>query len=184
MSMMHRRVEIQLTALTALTTLVACSAPTWLAPRVDGQPAAAGTPTSAASAAALRLPPGMDARGEVVDPALVERGSGRAVTGVDQWRGEVLGTPAAGSRLAQVQVGMRLPDVVALIGTPSDQGAYVRGQPWLPALLGTGVYRHELLYRGAGRLVFAGGAAGDYADARLVWIIHSSAETGVRTAPR
>ncbi len=126
----------------------------------------------------------MDARGEVVDPALVERGTGKAVTGVDNWRGEVHGTPAAGSRLAMLQVGMRLPEVVALVGTPSDQGAFTRGQPWLPNLLGTAVYRHELQYRGEGRLVFAGGGPGDYADARLVWIIHSSAETGVRAARR
>jgi hypothetical protein len=70
--------------------------------------------------------------------------------------------------------------VTDIAGQPSDQGAYVTGKAWIPFYFGSDRYRHELVYKGMGRLIFAGGGAGDWAAGHLIWIIHNANEPQYR----
>jgi hypothetical protein len=95
-------------------------------------------------------------------------------------QGEVVGTPAPGSKFNKVQFGMGMKQVTDLIGQPTDQGAYVTGKAFIPFHFGGDTYRHELLYKGVGRLVFAGGSFGNYGNSKLIRIIHNADESGYR----
>ena len=75
-------------------------------------------------------------------------------------------------------MGMRQATDIA--GQPTDQGAYVTGKAWIPFHFGSDRYRHEMVYKGQGRLIFAGGSAGDFANGNLIWIIHNASEGGYR----
>jgi hypothetical protein len=133
----------------------------------------------AAAPAAPKIGPGMNAQGEVTDPKKVEAGYGQKVKGLNDWEGEITGKPAPGSKFTQLKIGMPLKQVMDLVGTPTDQGAYVTGKAWIPFNFGSDRYRHEVVYKGQGRLVFAGSAGFD-SNAHLIWIIHSANEQGYR----
>lgn len=146
----------------------------------SGGTAAAPAPAAAPAApAAPKVGPGMNERGEVVDPKKVEAGYGQKVKGINDWEGEITGRPAPGSKFGQVQIGMSWGQVQGILGVPSDQGSYITGKAFIPFFFGSDRYRHELVYKGQGRLVFAGSAGFDM-NAHLIWIIHSANETGVR----
>lgn len=93
---------------------------------------------------------------------------------------EVVGTPAMNSKFTQLKMGMGVKQVTDLIGQPTDQGAYVTGKAWIPFYFGSDRYRHELLYKGQGRLIFAGGGVGDLSGGRLIRIMHNASESGYR----
>ena len=61
-----------------------------------------------------------------------------------------------------------------------DQGAYVTDTAWIPFDFGSDRYRHEMGDKDQGRLIVAGGSAGDWANGSLIWIIHNGAEGGYR----
>lgn len=145
----------------------------------DGGGTASTAAAPAPAPAASKIGPGMNERGEVVDPKKVEAGYGQKVKGINDWEGEVTGKPAPGSKFGQLQIGMSWGQVQGLLGVPSDQGSYITGKAFIPFFFGSDRYRHELVYKGQGRLVFAGSAGFDM-NAHLVWIIHSANETGVR----
>ena len=142
-------------------------------------PAPAGG-TAAAAPASGKIGPGMNAQGQVVDTKKVEEGYGRKVKGVGDWEGEITGQPAPGSKFGQLQIGMGMQQAKDLVGQPTDQGGYVTGKAFIPWYFGAGKYRHELVYKGMGRLIFASPSSFDFASGNLVWIIHSAAETGYR----
>lgn len=150
----------------------------------DGAAAPAPAPAPAAAAApaapaAPKIGPGMNANGEVTDPRKVEAGHGQKVKGLNDWEGEITGKPAPGSKFAQLKIGMPMKQVMDIAGPPTDQGAYITGKAFIPFFWGSDRYRHELVYKGQGRLIFAGSAGFD-TSASLVWIIHSTAEQGYR----
>jgi len=70
--------------------------------------------------------------------------------------------------------------VYDILGAPTDQGAYVTGKAWIPFYYGSDTHRYEMIYKGKGRLVFAGGSLYGYSGGGLIWIINSSHETGYR----
>lgn len=127
-----------------------------------------------------KIGPGMNARGEVVDSSKVESGYGQKVKGVRDYEGEITGRPAPGSKFTRLQIGMPLKQVTDLIGQPSDQGAYITGKAFIPFFFGGDRHRQELVYKGQGRLIFAGGSVGDFAGANLIWIIHNANEPAYR----
>lgn len=138
------------------------------------------TTTASAQPAAPKGPgPGMNANGEVVDVKKVEQGYGQKVKGINDWEGEITGRPAPGSKFTQVQIGMSAKQVMDIVGTPTDQGAYVTGKAWIPFYFGSDRYRYELAYKGMGRLIFAGSSGFD-SNAHLIWIIHAANDTGYR----
>lgn len=138
-------------------------------------PASGADKPSASSARPAWLSPS----GEVLDSKAVEAGYGQKVKGLDGWEGEVTGKPGAGSKFAQLQIGMSRAQVQSIMGTPSDEGAYMTGKAWIPWYFGSDRYRHEFAYKGQGRLVFAGSGGFD-TNAHLVWIIHNRNDSGFR----
>lgn len=144
----------------------------------------AGSSTSssqpAAQPAKSKVGPGMNEAGQVVDSSKVEAGYGQKVKGLGDWEGEITGKPAAGSKFSKLQIGMSMRQVTDLVGRPTDEGAYMTGKAWIPFYWGSDRHRYEMVYKGQGRLVFAGGSLGDYTGGNLIWIIHSSTEGGYR----
>jgi outer membrane protein assembly factor BamE (lipoprotein component of BamABCDE complex) len=104
----------------------------------------------------------------------------KVVKGIDGWEGEISGKPAPGTKFTKLQIGMSLKQVTDLVGQPTDQGAYVTGKAWIPFYYGSDRYRHEMVYKGQGRLIFAGGSMGDYSSGHLISIIHNAQESGYR----
>ena len=147
----------------------------------------AAAPAPAPAAKDKTPPPkstaGMDASGRVVDSSKVEAGSGKMVKGKDDWEGEITGIPAPGSKFTKLQIGMGTREVMDLAGPPTDQGAYVTGKAFIPWYFGSDKHRHEMVYKGMGRLIFASGGGwgwGGSSGGNLIWIIHNSNEGGYR----
>jgi hypothetical protein len=104
----------------------------------------------------------------------------QTVKGINDWEGEIIGKPAPGSKFTRLKIGMGMKQVTDLVGPPTDQGAYVTGKAWIPFYYGSDRYRHELVYKGQGRLIFSGGGMGDYSSGHLTSIIHNAKEEGYR----
>ena len=121
----------------------------------------------------------MNAKGEVVDSSKVEGGNGTKVT-VGEYEGEITGKAAPGSKFNKLKIGMSMKQVFDLIGQPSDQGAYVTGKAFIPFYFGGDRHRFETVYKGTGRLIFAGGGFGDWGSGHLIWIIHNHNEPAYR----
>jgi hypothetical protein len=142
--------------------------------RADSAPAAAPV------AKTPKVGPGMDANGEVVDASKVESGYGQKVKGINDFEGEITGIPAPNSKFTQLQIGMGMKQVTDIVGPPTDQGAYITGKAFIPFYYGSDRHRFELVYKGQGRLIFAGGSFGNFGGGNLIWIIHSASEPGYR----
>jgi hypothetical protein len=127
-----------------------------------------------------KIGPGMNANGEVIDATKVESGYGQKVKGINDFEGEVTGIAAPNGKFSQLQIGMGIKQVMDLAGPPTDQGAYVTGKAFIPFYFGSDRSRFELLYKGQGRLIFAGGSVGNLSGGNLIWIINSATETGYR----
>lgn len=138
------------------------------------------TTAAAPAPAAPKAKPGMNERGEVVDSSKVEAGSGTTVKGLGGWEGEITGKPAPGSKFTKLQIGMSMRQSVDLVGQPTDQGAYITGKAWIPFYFGSDRHRYEMVFKGQGRLIFAGGSLGDFTGGNLIWIIHNPNEGGYR----
>jgi len=102
------------------------------------------------------------------------------VKGINDWEGEISGKPAPDSPFTKLQIGMGMKQVTDLIGQPTDQGSYVTGKAWIPFYFGSDKYRHEMVYKGLGRLIFAGGATFSAGNLNLIMIIHNAQEGGYR----
>lgn len=141
-----------------------------------------GSTTTAAAPAPSgpKIGPGMNERGDVIDPKKVEAGYGKTVKGLNDYEGEITGNPAANSKFTRLQIGMPVRQVTDLIGPPTDQGAYMTGKAWIPFYFGGDRHRFEMTYKGQGRLIFAGGGMGDFTSGYLIWIIHNPSEPGYR----
>jgi hypothetical protein len=125
-----------------------------------------------------KIGPGMNANGEVIDATKVESGYGQKVKGINDFEGEVTGVP--NGRFSQLQIGMGIKQVMDIAGPPTDQGAYITGKAFIPFYFGSDRSRFELLYKGQGRLIFAGGSVGNLSGGNLIWIINSATEPGYR----
>lgn len=115
-----------------------------------------------------------------VPAAKAPAGDTQHVKGINDWEGDITGKPAPNSRFTKLQIGMGIRQVTDLVGQPTDQGAYVTGKAWIPFYFGSDRYRHELVYKGQGRLIFAGGSVGDFSSGHLIWIIYNASEGGYR----
>ena len=145
-----------------------------------GGGSSAKSDNSSAPAASTKVPPGMNSNGEVIDPSKVESGHGQIVKGLNDFEGEITGVPAPNSPFSQLQIGMGMRQVLDICGQPSDRGAYITGKAFIPFYFGSDRSRFEMIYKGHGRLIFAGGAIGNDSGGNLVWIINSTYESGYR----
>ncbi|HEU4459897.1 MAG TPA: hypothetical protein VFR90_12300 [Methylibium sp.] len=173
------RISMLAAALAATGTLAGCQSFGGSKSGAATAPAASPAPAAAAPAAP-KVGPGMNERGEVVDPKKVEAGYGQKVKGLEDWEGEITGKPAPGSKFGQLKIGMPMAQVTNLLGQPTDQGAHMTGKAWIPFYFGSDRYRYELVYKGQGRLIFAGPAGFSFGQGNLTWIIHSANEQGYR----
>jgi hypothetical protein len=145
-----------------------------------GGSAVARPDTAPSAGASSAVPPGMNSNGEVIDASKVQSGSGKSVKGINDFEGEITGIPASNSRFAQLQIGMGIRQAMDICGPPTDQGAYITGKAFIPFYFGSDRSRFELIYKGQGRLIFAGGSVGNYSGGNLIWIINSASEPGYR----
>jgi hypothetical protein len=136
--------------------------------------------STTAAPATTKVPAGMNERGEVVNSSKVEAGSGQKVKGQGDWEGEITGKPAPGSKFPRLQIGMSMKQVTDIAGQPTDSGAYMTGKAWIPFYFGADRHRFEMVYKGQGRLIFAGGSLGNFTGGNLIWIIHNAGESGYR----
>ncbi|MBI4742546.1 MAG: hypothetical protein HY777_13575 [Betaproteobacteria bacterium] len=104
----------------------------------------------------------------------------RTVKGINDWEGEITGQPAANSKFKTLQIGMSMKQATDIAGQPTDQGAYVTGKAWIPFYFGADRHRYELVFKGQGRLIFAGGSMHNYSGGNLIMIIHNDKESGYR----
>ena len=139
----------------------------------------APAPAATAAPASGKIGPGMNAQGQVVDSSKVEAGYGQKIKGLGEWEGEITGKPAPGSKFTQLQIGMGMKQATDIAGQPTDQGAYITGKAFIPFFFGSDRHRFEMVYKGMGRLVFAGSGGFD-SGGNLVWIIHNANEPGYR----
>ncbi|MCD9029007.1 hypothetical protein LDO26_12435 [Luteimonas sp. BDR2-5] len=74
------------------------------------------------------------------------------------YTGEIVGTPAEGSKFAQLQIGMSMQDVQEILDrTPDRFHSYESGKRWIPFYFGNDATRLQALFRGEGCLIFTGG---------------------------
>ena len=174
--MLNKNRSAQLAALMASAALLAgCET----VKSVTGQsPSPAPATTTAAAPAPAPAAKPAPAPAPAAKPAAA--GDTQKVKGLNDWEGEITGKPAANSRFTKLQIGMGMRQVTDIAGQPTDQGAYVTGKAWIPFYFGSDRYRHELVYKGQGRLIFAGGSAGDWSAGNLIGIIHNASEAGYR----
>ena len=144
---------------------------------VTGQ-SSSSSPAPAPAPAAAAPAPAPAAKAPA--PAPAPAGDTVHVKGLNDWEGDITGKPGPNSRFTKLTIGMGMRQVTDMVGQPTDQGAYVTGKAWIPFYFGSDRYRHELVYKGQGRLIFAGGSAGDWANGNLIWIIHNTNEPGYR----
>jgi hypothetical protein len=170
---MRRHIKVTAGIAIAAIVLAGCAS-------TGGGSSAKSDSAPAAAAPTTKVGPGMDANGVVVDASKVESGYGQKVKGLGDWDGEITGVVIPGSPFSKLQIGMPLQQVIDTAGHPTDQGAYITGKAFIPFYFGSDRYRFEYVYKGQGRLIFAGGSAGDFTSGHLIWIIYSPSEGGYR----
>jgi SmpA / OmlA family len=69
--------------------------------------------------------------------------------------GEIVGTPAPGSKFAQLQIGMTREQVENLIGRPNDTDSRITGKQFQPFYFGGDTQRTEAFYNNEGQLTFS-----------------------------
>ncbi|KAA0595274.1 hypothetical protein FZ942_16715 [Azospirillum lipoferum] len=74
-----------------------------------------------------------------------------------RYEGEVIGTPAPGSRFAKLQIGMTMEEVSTLIGAPDNMIRHETGKRWIPFYFGNDAQRLQVIYRNEGCLTYTGG---------------------------
>ena len=132
-----------LATLAAVALLAACgSKPTNPEASTPAPAAAASTAPAAPSAPAAKAP--------AANTRIVKSRDGKL-------EGELVGTPARGSRFAKLQIGMRMSEVNSLIGTPDDLDRHETGKRWIPFYFGSDAQRMQVLYKGEGCLTYTGG---------------------------
>ena len=135
-----------LATLAAVALLTACgSKPTNPEASAPATAATASTAPAAPSAA-----PGTLAKAPAANTRIVKSRDGKL-------EGELVGTPARGSKFAKLQIGMRMSEVNSLIGTPDDLDRHETGKRWIPFYFGSDAQRMQVLYKGEGCLTYTGG---------------------------
>ena len=85
----------------------------------------------------------------------------------------------AGSKLAEVKVGMNKKQVSDILGPPTDETSYSSGKQWIPFYYGNDVRRTSYFYKGVGRVVFADGNAFGGGTPEVVRVDYDPSESGI-----
>lgn len=110
-------------------------------------------------------------------PAAASDGKTQEVKGINDWTGQIVGTPIANSKFSRLKIGMGMNEVTSIAGQPTDTGTHMTGKAWIPFYMGAG--RHETIYyyKGLGRLTFSGGG-GVSSNSGLTVIEYDKSERG------
>jgi hypothetical protein len=87
-----------------------------------------------------------------------------------RYEGEVIGTPAASSRFAKLQIGMTMREVTSMIGAPDDMIRHETGKRWIPFYFGNDAQRLQVIYRNEGCLTYTGGNVFGGGESELIRI--------------
>jgi hypothetical protein len=130
---------------------------------MNAQNIAAGACAISFFLGACSAPPARTDSAAAPKPALVAApgSAAREVKSRDgSFSGQIIGTPAPGSKFALLQIGMRNTEVGAIVGRYPDQAHdYESGKRWIPFYFGDDARRTQVLYRGEGCLIFTAGGA-------------------------
>jgi len=93
------------------------------------------------------------------EPTALDSGQARVVKSQDgSFEGEVIGTPAADSKFAQLRIGMSMSEVQNILDRAPDRShSYESGKRWIPFYFGNDARRMQALFRGEGCLIFTDG---------------------------
>jgi len=110
------------------------------------------TPPPAASPSSSQPEPSVKA-----EPAPASgRADARKVKSKDgKVAGEIIGTPAANSKFAQLEIGMSRTRVEKLIGGPDDAATHITGRQFTPFYFGGDTQRYEAFYKDEGQLTYS-----------------------------
>lgn len=126
-----------------------------------------------------QLQGGGNGSGGAAPAAAAAKGSSRTVPSIDSsFDGEMIGTPAAGSRFEKVRIGMRSAEVERLIGPPDDSEGHITGKAFIPFFFGGDTHRREAFYKGDGILTYSPQHLGGESNT-LIRIIADPSEQGV-----
>lgn len=113
--------------------------------------ASTSTPKTSAPAATSAAAPAPAAAPKAGETRVVKSRDGK-------YEGEMVGTPQAGSKFAQLQIGMSMGEVQDLMGRAPDRShSYESGKRWIPFYFGNDARRVQALYKGEGCLIMTGG---------------------------
>lgn len=133
-----------LATLAAAALLAACGSNPAKTPESAPAAGTAAAPAAAPAPAAAKAP------APAANTRIVKSRDGKL-------EGELVGTPARGSKFAKLQIGMRMSEVNSLIGTPDDLDRHETGKRWIPFYFGSDAQRMQVLYKGEGCLTYTGG---------------------------
>lgn len=103
----------------------------------------------------------------------------RTVKSVDgSFDGEMIGTPAVGSKFSRVKIGMRSAEIERMIGPPDDSEGHITGKQFIPFFFGGDTHRREAFYKGEGILTYSPQHMGGEPNT-LIRIIADPTESGV-----
>ena len=71
------------------------------------------------------------------------------------------GTPAPGSKFAEIHLGMDKTQIQSMIGQPTDQSSHETGKAFIPFYFGSDTTEINAHYKGEGVLTYASRAVGD-----------------------
>ncbi len=84
--------------------------------------------------------------------------------------GELVGRVVPGGKFSKLQIGMKMPEVLALIGGPDGMDSHETGKRWIPFYFGGDARRIQAYYKGEGCLTYTGGNAWGGGENRLIRI--------------
>lgn len=90
-------------------------------------------------------------------------------------KGEIVGTPASGSKFAQLKIGMKLEQVENLIGSPNRTDSRITGKQYQPFYFGGDTLRTEAYYKNEGRLTFSNIQQDSAADTLIRIVVNPEA---------
>ena len=86
------------------------------------------------------------------------------------YEGEIVGTVVPNGKFSKLQIGMSMPEVLALVGGPDGMSTHETGKRWIPFYFGGDARRVEVFYKGEGCLTYTGGNAWGGGDNQLIRI--------------
>lgn len=94
--------------------------------------------------------------GKSPPPSAKANAAARTVMSADGLiKGEIVGTPAPGSKFDKLKIGMTLEQVENLIGRPNNTDSRITGKQYQPFYFGGDTQRTEAFYKGEGQLTFS-----------------------------